>query len=263
VNQGEMDELYLKMVLVHMRDHGTQGIGPFKLVSQVGSGAYEYREIPSDISLRDIETSYRFSTPLDLGRVLNYTRIAKAPTDLKSDVYINGKGYSVKSFSSAPPAIVNHTARPGFETACKHMNMNIAVLDKLVEEYWMLRSAGKIREDVKNKDPLSPFRNARQVFEPLLHYFLFLGTGQGLSAYPADFILDYIEPVSPYTWKVLSPHNVLDAIWHRLVFSIRAKKGMPSNYPNISDMSKKNSIEKWTRQFQGEYRGALHIRVGT
>lgn len=257
MNIGEKNELLLKITLVSMRDRIMPNNGPIAVINSVGFANKEYGQLPSGLTIGGI----LLSSDSELECLASLSGISKAPSRSKSDVNINGEGYSVKSFASAPPALVNHTARPGFEVACKHVGANIADLDKLVENYWQLRTAGRIREDIKNTDSLSPFSNAKGILGPLLNYFLFLGTGSGLADHSAQFILDYENPVYPATWRVLTPDKALDELWDKLIFSLRSKKGMPSNYPNNRDKSANNSTRIWTRYFQNEYRGALHIRA--
>lgn len=257
MNIGERNELLLKVMLVWIRDSRSRNIGPFEEISQVGFSGIEYGQLPSVFQIRDLN----HINDSDLSNLADTLRISKAPAHSKCDVRINTKSYSVKSFESAPPALVNHTSRPGFEIACKHTNVSIRDIDELVEKYWQLREQGLIREDVKNSDRLSPFKDAKSILKPILEYFLFKGTGSGLSPYAADLILDYHYPLDPRTWKVWDK-RIIDEMWDKLIFSLRSKKGMPSDYPNMRDLSKKSSIQMWTKHFQGEYRGALHIRCG-
>lgn len=86
--------------------------------------------------------------------------------------------------------------------------------------------------------------------------------GRGKSDHPANFILDYTAPYDHSTWKVLDPDTAVDSIWDKLIFSLRAKKGMPANY-DMKTYRKPNaqSIARWTRYHSGNYRGALHIRA--
>ena len=162
------------------------------------------------------------------------------------------------------PALVNHTSRPGFEFASDQSGFDIKVLDAMIDEYWALRESGKIREDIMNDDVLSPFRNKKEVLRPLLNYFLFDGTGSKVSALPADHILGFTNPLKPETWRLYNRSNAIDDMWDNLVFSLRAKKGMPSGYPdNLKSQKMKDakpSIDLWTKYINHDYRGALHIR---
>ena len=255
MNSGERDELLIKLYLVSMRDHGLNFNG--MPIRSVGFADLEYESIPNDIS-----NNFSVLSDIQLSNLSNKLGITKAGVFDKSDVYINGEGYSLKSFSAAPPALVNHTARPGLETACNYAGVNIQHLDALVDQYWDLRLKGIITEDIRNSDVNSPFRNAKHILKPVLEYFLFIGSGRGPSNYPAKYILDYVQPNNPQTWNILTPDKAVDKIWDKLIFSLRAKKGMPSNYDkNTYCKPNAASIGRWTQYHSGDYRGALHIRA--
>ncbi|MCP4649614.1 MAG: hypothetical protein GY853_05985 [PVC group bacterium] len=257
MNKGERNELLIKIKLLHMRDVQRSLSGPFRSVTNVGFDRTEYPHLPSNFNLATLTTLQDDR----LAHLCQSLGISKSPTHSKSDVSINNAGYSVKSFASAPPALVNHTTRSGFEFACKHSNTNIVDLDRLVAQYWDLRQAGTIGEDIKNNAPNSPFSAHKSILAPVLQYFLFQGTGSRLSNHPANYILDYTNPLDPATWTVLNRSSVIDCVWDRLIFSVRAKKGMPDNYPNNANQSNNASIAIWTRYSSSEYRGALHIRA--
>ena len=256
MNKGEFNELLLKVMLVYLRDSG-QADSKLGQINSVGFNGVEYGSFPKHLRIQDL---YQISES-SLKQLAESLNIGKSPARSKSDVSINGYGYSVKSFEAAPPALVNHTARPGFETACRCVNVDIADLDKIIDEYWSKRIAGTIKEDVKNTDMHSPFTHRRSVLAPLLQYFLFTGTGAGPSRHKADYILDCNNPITYQEWEVYTPATVIDKIWMKLVFSLRSKKGMPADYPKMQNVSKKNSVQRWTQYFQGSYRGALHIRA--
>ncbi|MDR1404926.1 MAG: hypothetical protein LBJ20_05125 [Candidatus Methanoplasma sp.] len=187
--------------------------------------------------------------------------IEKAPVSCKSDVYINGNGYSLKSTYGANSALVNHTNRIGFERVCRETGADIAVLDSIIDNYWKLRESGDIREDVSNSDPASPFQGYKEYFRPILEYFLFVGSGSRRSKNPADYILEFGDPFDNTKWKIITKREAIDVFWPKLVFSMRSKKGMPPNYDLDYRGPDASSIAKWVRNCRGEYKGALHIRV--
>ncbi len=190
--------------------------------------------------------------------------ITKAPTTAKRDVVINHKGYSLKSSRARPPAIVNHTTREKWVRICQKVGTQIDMLDEMVLEYWDLRISYKIGEDIQTSSPYCPFGNTeprRQYLKALFNYFLFDGSGSEDSRYPADYILEFSQPTDPTTWKILTKETAFEAMWPHMIFSIRSKKGMPTNYPNINP-SKKKQMEPWVRHFGGDYRGSLHVRAG-
>lgn len=192
------------------------------------------------------------------------TQIMKAPAGAKRDVVINRKGYSLKSTRAAPPAIVNHTTREKWTRVCGRVGVQIDMLDEMVSKYWELRTKGKIAEDVPVSNPRCPFGNTRkrlQYLKALTNYFLFDGTGSEDARYPADCILEFTDPSDETTWRVWNRKTAFAHMWPKMVFSIRAKKGMPSNYRIMRDVKKKAQIAPWVRYIDGDYRGALHVRT--
>lgn len=255
MNSGERDEILIKLYLVKLRDLG-ESINGIRIES-VGFDGHEYGILPRNVhnKLPQLRDDYLIQLADSMG-------IIKGGTFDKSDVYINGIGYSLKSHSAAPPAIVNHTTRPGFENVCNQVGVSIHALDSLIDDYWDLRLGGEIGEDIRNSDPRSPFRHAKNILKPILEYFLFVGSGSRKSKHPADFVLEYLNPCDQHTWNILDPSMAVEQLWGKLIFSVRANKGMPRNY-NIDTYAGKNasSIAKWVRYDSGNFRGALHIRA--
>lgn len=267
-NEGEKNEILLKLKLIDLRDKKALKIRGV-LLNSVGFGGIEYQKFPNRTDLNsliyyDYYKLKTFAEPLG---------ISKSGGRSKSDVYINGIGYSVKYMSGAPPAIINHTPRPGFETACNHSNVDIKNLDDIISEYWELRESKKIGEDIGNSNDISPFKNHKDYLRDILNYFLFDGSGIGLANHRAEYILDYGNPLDTNTWKVYSKDNFIDIFWDRMIFSIRSK-GMPSSYTpssvnnyqidafgNSLVSDKKLSVDKWTKFSSGQYRGSLHVRI--
>jgi hypothetical protein len=258
MNQGERDELILKIKLIELRD-SKEETHLFGRIQSLKMGR-EFSALPSGLMLSRIH----LLSDLELYRIAEKCGISKAGTMSKADVLIDGVPFSLKSTRSAPPALINHTTRPGFEFAAKHGNGNIQELDRIIEEYWRLRIARKIGEDVRNSDPLSPFRNQKGILRPFLNYFIFIGTGSRLSDLPADKILSFSNPIDQNTWSIQDERDAIDLFWDNLIFSMRSKKGMPPGYPDRMSnrtMAFKTSIDKWTRKIDGDYRGALHVRT--
>ncbi len=254
MNIGERNELIIKLKLIQLRDKqaSINVRGSNYLINSVGFDGVEYPSTPDNISLSSISDS-------QLKQLTGELSISNSTVFNKADVYINGIGFSIKSLSSAPPALVNHTARPSWERVCSSIGKSILPLDRLIEEYWDLRESMIIREDVNSSDPNSPFKDHKNYLSPILNYFLFKGSGSRDSKHPAEYIIDFIDPLDCETWNIWGD-DYLDEHWGRLVFSLRSKKGM-SNYPDIKNSEKKKSMAKWTRYFQDAYRGALHVRV--
>lgn len=196
----------------------------------------------------------------------NENDISKAPSHAKRDVIINGIGYSLKSTRAAPAAIVNHTTREKWLRVCGRLGLKIDELDKMVSEYWNLRENGQIGEDIWAYDKKCPFGNSkerREYLKKLLNYFLFEGSGINDNPYPAENVLEIETPDDINTWKVINKDQAFEELWPNIKFSLRSKKGMPQDYANMKDLSKKKEMEPWVRFIDGDYRGALHIRAGS
>lgn len=185
--------------------------------------------------------------------------IEKAGPYSKSDVYINGIGHSIKFTDGAPPALINHTNRLGWEFAATQSGANIQALDLLIDDYWIKRVAGTIREDVANSNADSPFSAHIATLKPFLNYFCFDGSGKKVSDHPATNIVEFSNPCDISTWIKFSKADYIDTVWPNLVFSLRSKKGMPPNIDSL-DYLAKASVLKWSRNHQGSLRGALHVR---
>jgi hypothetical protein len=258
MNAGERDELIVQFKLIQLRDNNFC-INDIGLLSSIKL-FNEYKNLPTGL---DINTVVNYSDA-QLISLASQCGISKAGPRSKADTIINGEPISLKSNKNAPPALVNHTTRPGFEFAGNHAGGDIDKLDVIIEKYWEKRVQKLIGEDVKNSDVHSPFKGEKESIRPFLNYFLFDGTGSGLSKRPANRILGFTNPLDINTWHIYDKVNAIDMYWDKLIFSLRAKKGMPTNYPNVTSkkiIPLKSSIEKWTKYIDGDYRGALHIRT--
>jgi hypothetical protein len=172
------------------------------------------------------------------------------------DISINKTRYSMKDTGGSPPAIVNHTARPGFQEACRHAGVLIKELDIIIAKYWKLREKKIITEDVKNSDDTCPFLSHKAYMKKIIEYFIFTGTGSGKSIHPADKVLELNYKELPSSLRVYNKAKYYDKIWSRLIFSVRSK-GIPKTYPDCKNAA---SINQWTRKRDKRYKGSLHIR---
>lgn len=258
-NKGEIEELRIKLALIWFRDNQPSVGCHFELgdIINVGFGSKSYTPLPS--SIKNL-SQITLMSDADVENCCHYVGATKAGLFDKADVMINGNGVSLKCSSAAKAALVNHTMRIGFEFACNEAGCNISPLDRIIDEYWRKRISGVIKEDVKNTNPNSPFASQKKFLAPILHYFLFKGSGSRLSPNPASCVLSFGSATDPASWKIFQPDDVIDSIWNDLVFSVRSK-GMDNNYPNIADPVRLASIQRWTRSWQGKYRGTLHIRL--
>jgi hypothetical protein len=263
MNKGERAELLFIATLGCYR-------GSSLPIHGFNGGVIQSIKTPSNKSLIEVLDYSDSTTPLAISRfseaeLIHFCKvnnIHKAGPLSKADIYINNVGYSLKYTGSAPPAIVNHTARPGWETAAKAKNVDINALDNLIDAYWTKRISGLIKEDVSNADENSPFKFNVEILSPYLEYFSFDGTGSGSSIHPASQVIEFNKPFDTTSWKCVSRTDFINDVWSKLVFSVRSKKGMPSDIdsPRLS-ADKRASILRWSKNHQGELRGALHVRV--
>ena len=256
MNHGERDEILLKFKLIELRERKGE-IPGFGLVKSV-KFEREFGPLPDKYDLCNLAQMSDSQLEIEARKF----GISKSNSRNKADVIINSIPFSIKSLRYAPPALINHTTRPGFEFAASCTNGKIEELDKIIDKYWELRCKRKIGEDIHNCSPDSPFKDNKEVLKPFINYFLFKGTGSAESNYPAEKILAFSNPFSLTTWQICDESNAIDLYWDKLVFSIRAKKGMPAGYPHVSpkQRSKKSSVDRWTKFIDGDYRGSLHLR---
>ena len=249
MNIGEASERYLKAFLLKARDKNIENTVFGKI-----------KEISDDANLSELKwkpEAEQYLQSFDVQQLVNILCIGKAKTSSKADLSVNGIQYTLKEINGSPPAIVNHTPRPGFETACNHVGVSIKKLDDIILKYWELRKKGTIKEDTKISDPNCPFRPYKDYLKPIIEYFLFTGTGRGTSNFPADKVLEINYKCLPSEMRIFEKDDYFDDVWNKLQISIRSK-GMPPNYP---DCKHSDSISKWTHIAEGKHKGSLHIRV--
>ena len=257
LNQGERDELLIVLTILRLRKE-RRGFLDFTHIDSVRSRTRQYELPRGEID----PTSWEGLSDDDLKSLAARAGVEKAGPKEKADVIVNGIGISLKSSAKSPPAIVNHTSRPGWEKICERVGARIEDIDPLIDHYWELRLRRDISEDVPNHSPHSPFRGAFDVLAPVLSYFLLKGNPTAPSTSPAERVLDSPNPMDPSTWSLHTPEEVIRSMWDGLVFSVRAKKGMPKGFPvGPADAVKRTSIARWSRQQGGHFYGALHVRV--
>ncbi len=249
MNVGEESEHYLKAFLLRQKDE--------KLSDTVFGIINELSDDGNLAELSWKNTANPFLQSFDIPQIVKVLGIAKSRTSSKADITVNGISYSLKEMGASPPAIVNHTPRHGFETACANTGSSITKLDKIISKYWKLRQDGTIKEDTKISDPNCPFTPYKDYLKPIIEYFLFTGTGRGISNFPASKVLEINYKKLPKEIKIFEKDDYFDQVWDKLQLSIRSK-GMPPSYPNCDNV---NSVSKWTNLAEGKHKGALHIRV--
>jgi hypothetical protein len=250
MNEGEKNENLIKIYLCYLKKIKDKN-SPFGLITKLGFGKKEFGEISDEINFDELKKDNKVK------EICKNLGIEKSSPKNKADVHINGKGYSIKYMDAAPPSIINHTNRKGFLRVAKEIDEDIEKLDKLIDKYWKLRNSNQITEDCGNDNPLSPFKDNKDILKPYLEYFCFNGTGSSKSDYPADAIVKFTKYDDVNTWRIYSKSETIDEIWNKLKFCMRGGKGMPSDYANSKD---KDILEKWTMFSSGKYRGALSVR---
>ena len=256
-NRGEIDEMIIKIFLVEAREKKLYLpiVDKPELITSVGmrhnktNQIYEFSNLPfyGDWSSMPVE---------ELLAISQYSKIQKASQFHKADVIVNNIGISLKSQRGASPSIINTTMRSKIKKVMDSLHQPMKNLDLMINNYWSLRLARKIGEDISNSDPNSPFlkleeEDGKKILEPLLTYFSFDGTGSRLSKSPADYILEFDNPVDVTTWTCYSRDNYICSVFLRLVFSVR-NHNMPS--PNAEDLP-------WVKEIDGNKKGQLNVRV--
>lgn len=254
-NKGEIDELLAKLYLIYWRDNNLNNI---KTVGFKKLTTLEYFEYPKHT--KSIEEVSQLSDT-ELETYCNSLGISISPSIIKADVIINNEAISLKSKRGALPALINHTHRKGIENVCERISLDINPLDNAINDYWIKRIASDINEDIKMNAQNNPFQAIKDsTLIPLLSYFLFKGTAKADSSISADFVYEFKDPSKFDTWIKLSPKEVAKSIIDNTTISIRSK-GIPSTYKHDNPIIERDiSIKKWTRFFQGNHKGTLHIR---
>lgn len=267
-NAGEKGELLLKAkALQCMRDGESVPAIPGKIHSlhlgdfKKSKGTYsDPTECPE---IGDLN-AYAKAKYADIQLRLSHSGIAKAGTSMKADIEINGTRYSIKS-SEKKPAIINHTFRRGFIRITNKLNLSITPLDDEIEKYWTARMSNiyNIGEDISENDRRKHniffSSEFKEYFRPIFNYFAFIGTGKSDSPTPAEYILEFDNPLDPSTWKVLSKASFYDEVWPSLIFSVRSKvqKGQILKLTTMPE-----SDRPWAVNCNGKIKSQLHVRAG-
>ena len=252
MNVGEISEFCFKAYMLRQRDENREDTVFGKI-----------HELSDDANLADLEWKPSLKQSLDDNdwkTLSDELVVGKSKTSSKMDISINKTRYSMKDVGGSPPAIVNHTPRPGYENVCSEVGVSIKELDIIIEEYWKLREKKIITEDVKNSYDTCPFLSHKAYMKKIIEYFIFDGTGgrgkAKFSRFPADKVLELNYKELPSSLRVYDKAKYYDKMWSRLIFSVRSK-GMPPKYPVCKNAA---SVDQWTRKRDGRYKGSLHIR---
>ncbi len=253
-NYGERDELLFKLFLIHLRMKNESISVKNKRIHIESLGNTKednYLDLPYDVSWNSI-------TPTEIVAMSMMVKVKKSNGGSKADLYINHTiGISIKSEAGSPPSIINQTRRTGMLSVVSRLKLPIGPLDDMVNHYWSEREDRKISEDVMTTDISNPF-DEKDYLNQILTYFSFVGTAKGDSAYPADYILSFKNPLNSSTWKYYGREDYISIVWDRLIFSMRTK-GLPKHFLETD--------KQWIREITDKngnkvLSGTLNVRVG-
>ncbi|OUM94192.1 MAG: hypothetical protein A9Z00_00800 [Thermobacillus sp. ZCTH02-B1] len=75
-------------------------------------------------------------------------------------------------------------------------------------------------DEIRIADPDSPLKDDREWLAPLIEYFWFTGSERGRSHFPADYLLDFDDPLNMNTWRTFDKRYAVEAVWDRLAIRI-------------------------------------------
>jgi len=242
-NKGEKDEIVTKVDLFYLNQSKQYD----KLVNIFGESA------SNGIHIYDVKTRKI---------VTDLTELKKTSGQFKADCSVQmintGDMYniSIKSNKCAMPTILNHTPRTAKVFKPDGiLHKHIQSLDLLMQEYIIKRTNKLIGEDIllikleKANDPL-----IRLSILNVLSYFMFDGTGRGVSKCSANSII--VVHKEKYEFikctNELEKNTYINSMYDKWVISLR-NKGMPKN-PSDYCMP-------WLYKTDESSKGSLHIRL--
>lgn len=206
---------------------------------------------------------------MDGNIILNKEQIKKSKSKSKADCIMELKKTKVKYFISIKctngslPSILNHTPRSA-KVFCETGELfnNLEKLDKLIKLLNEERKKGNVGEDIVISNNLINIDNDLQEnLLDVLKYFMFYGSGSGISKNPVNSILEISEPNDITKWNFINCDDdikkieYIKKIYNKIVISMR-DKGMPKN---------KNKLEicnPWIyNDKNNKKKGSLHIRI--
>jgi hypothetical protein len=203
-----------------------------------------------------IRSKIELRNPVNLEKIDDEAKIIKASSRCKADIVIDfvstGKRIfpSIKSLDGNSPAIVNHTPRHHSQwSVLLDLNEGL-LLDSIIQRM----NETKTTEDVHVHN-LNLSDDEEVVLHKVIRYFVFEGTGCGVSHCPADSVL-YTkggDVVNFFPDKDAYVTHIFD----KLVLSMRDK-----SMPSITN-DKYTLCEPWVyyNEKSGKHKGSLHIRV--
>ena len=230
----ERGKLLLKLMLVLARDRrAMQGR------IQTAGFVREYGELPPDLG---VATLGRLGDG-EIAALADSVGIRPAPAGAKCDILMNGMGYRIESLAAHPPVIVRDVEPDGLAEACRLAGVPADRLDGRLEACRRLReerarqaapehdpgadpAAGTLDAgEFRIADPASPLKDDKEWLAPLLEYFWFTGSERGKSHFPADYLLDYDDPLNMNTWRTFDKRHAIESVWERLAIRVAAAGG--------------------------------------
>lgn len=196
---------------------------------------------------------------------------SQPPRGKKCDIIINGKRTAIRCMNYTDRALVNHSTRPKYEKVCNRIGLAIDELDSIIDHYIERRKNQFFNEDCFYYSTLNPFIPHKEYLKELLTFMAFhsfnynkdYNSPQFITD-KVDYILDFVDPLKPETWKTYGPSDYFESIWTSLCFSLRDNKGMPSD--DVLFKPGNESILRWNYPYLDETgkirnKAALHIRI--
>ena len=235
----ERGKLLLKLMLVLARDRrAMQGR------IQTTGFVKEFGELPPDLG---VATLGRLGDG-EIAALADSVGIRPAPSGAKCDIFMNGMGYRIESLAAHPPVLVPDVEPSGLREACRYAGVPADRLEERLEACRRLseqraRNAGTVPSEpaegaaaggtdgsrfaaeageFRIADPASPLKDDREWLAPLLEYFWFTGSERGRSNFPADYLLDFDDPLNMNTWRTFDKRLAVESVWERLAIRVAA-----------------------------------------
>ena len=260
------NELYFVVLrMVQLRDEYKKtgkGLGIYSV-------KYRGKELASNASLMDVDLSEcDTNAAKEMAESIGYERrkcVDNSKIVSKIDITLNGKNCSIRCLNYTDRALVNHSHRRKYEAVCNHIGESIEPLDTMVNDYWTCRTLGLFNEDCYSYSSLNPFLDYKEYLSKVLTFMAFntldfdKAGESGFVVEKIDNIIDYVDPWDENTWNLYDNSNYFNSIWKYLCFSMRDKKGMPSD--DKLTLPENADIRLWTHNLDGRNKGALHVRI--
>lgn len=255
MRKEEIGKYLIKLQLCEARDQKLKNLGPFKDITSVRE-KNEYDKLPEGFSSLELT----MMSHDEIEEISDEIGIKSSIYNSSADVFVNDSGLRIINSKLESYPIIKNLTRNKIEYICNDLEIDIDHIDESIEKYWILRENGSIGEEVENKSENSPFKNCREHFSRLIEYFLFDGNEKDEFDLKSDNLLLFSKPLSQSNWRLIPREKAVAQLWNEMKISLK-HQGMPSKYPNNEDSENNDSIDKWVRDIDGFYVGALNIRL--